>query len=339
MAYAVDRRVDRRDLGRPRMATRLERRPDTIATVLSGLEQDRCLALCNEIEVIAMLRYGILRTNPDVVVSLIDRTNLRVLAALYETGVPVIACEQTDCTRVSIGKWQSVRQAIYPRARAVVAPHPSIAAWLARHGARTRSIANPLIAPPPIRAQPNGKRNGKHRRLVTLARLSREKRPELLVRAFASIAADFPSWDLEFHGDGPMRAYLARYISELAPGRIHLHSFVNAPYSILAGADLFVSTSWVEGFGNAIWEALACGVPVVAMDAGAPVRALVRDGVDGLIVRTNRTPALAAALASLMGDDAARASLAARAPEVVSRFSMESALQQWDELLSEVVND
>jgi glycosyltransferase involved in cell wall biosynthesis len=314
---------------------------DAITAIVHGLQQDRCIALSSEIELIAMLQYGILKTAPDVVVSLIDLTNVRVLAAMYGTGVPVVACEQTDCSRVSVGKWQSVRKAIYRRAHAVVAPHPAIAAWLSRHGARARSIPNPLIAPPPMRgepnAQPNGNLNGKHRRLVTLARLSREKRPELLVRAFASIAADFPEWELEFHGDGPMRAGVARYISEMAPGRIHLHNFVDAPYSILDGADLFVSTSWVEGFGNAIWEALACGVPVVAMEAGAPVRSLVRDGVDGLIVHTNRTPALAAALASLMGDDAARASLAARAPEVVYRFSMESALQQWDELLGEVV--
>jgi 16S rRNA U1498 N3-methylase RsmE len=56
-----------------------------------------------------------------------------------------------------------------------------------------------------------------------------------------------------------------------------------------------------------------------------------------LLVRPFSRAALAQALASLMGNDAARQSFAARAPEVLNRFSMESALQQWDELLAEVV--
>jgi glycosyltransferase involved in cell wall biosynthesis len=155
----------------------------------------------------------------------------------------------------------------------------------------------------------------------------------LLIRTFATMAAEFPRWSLEIHGDGPLRSYLAHRISQLAPDRIFLKPFVDAPYTILQGADLFVSTSWIEGFGNAIWEALACGVPVVAMDAGASVRSLVRDQVDGLIVYEDRGSALLRALASLMRDDVARKAMAERAPEVVKRFSMESALQKWDALL------
>lgn len=331
-AYSIDPQVKLRDIGKPRLPRAVELNPHTIATVLRGLHRDGCSGLREDMGLIAMLRYGILQTRPDVVVPILEMTNVRVIAAMYETGIPVIACEQTDAARVSLGKWQSVRKALYRRAHAVVAPQPSIAAWLARHGAPACAIHNPLIAPPSMRAQ----RNGGRRRLVTLARLSQEKRPELLVRAFARIAGDFPDWDLEMHGDGPLRPFITNYISELAPGRIHLHRFENAPYTILDGADLFASASWVEGFGNAIWEALACGVPVVAMDAGEPVRSLVRDGIDGLIVSTNSTPALASALASLMGDDAARQTLATRAPEVLERFPIEASLEKWDLLLAGV---
>ncbi|HEU4794717.1 MAG TPA: glycosyltransferase, partial [Pyrinomonadaceae bacterium] len=109
--------------------------------------------------------------------------------------------------------------------------------------------------------------------------------------------------------------------------------FTDEPYEVLSRADLFVSTSWVEGFGNSIWEALACGVPVVAMDAGPSVRALVRHGVDGLIV-TQHGEALAKALEDLMSDETKRKSFAQRAPEVVERFSMQAALSSWDDVLT-----
>jgi GalNAc-alpha-(1->4)-GalNAc-alpha-(1->3)-diNAcBac-PP-undecaprenol alpha-1,4-N-acetyl-D-galactosaminyltransferase len=331
-AYTVDPRVERRDVGWPRGARSEELNTDSVATLLRGLQRAGCLKLVEQITLIAMLRYAILATAPDVVVAHIDLTNVRVLVAMHETGVPVIACEHTDTSQVSFGQWQSAREALYRRAHAVVAPHQASAEWLARRGAAACAIPNPLVAPPPVHVE----RTEERRRLVTLARLSPEKRVDLLIRAFASIAGDFPEWDLEVYGDGPLYASLSRLVEELAPGRVHLRGFVNGPYAILGGADLFVSSSWVEGFGNAVWEALACGVPVVAMDCGASVRALVREGVDGLIVRTESISALASALASLMGDDAARKALAARAPEVLTRFSIESSLKAWDALLDNV---
>jgi len=281
---------------------------------------------------LAILRHAILATTPDVVVAHLDYTNVRVLAAMHETGVPVIACEQTDVSQYAIGSWQNTREALYRNASAVVAPHPEIAAWLAERGARAYAIPNMLHPPPAISL----KRTGERRGVVTLMRLSPEKRVDLLVRAFASIASDFPDWDLDIYGDGPEHDFIAQLIDELAPGRIRLREFTDDPYAVLSGADLFVSASWLEGFGNAIWEALACGVPVVALECGPAVRSLVRDGVDGLIVDSDSPDELGSALASLMGNDTARKALAARTREVLERFSVESALRKWDELLEDV---
>jgi glycosyltransferase involved in cell wall biosynthesis len=276
-----------------------------------------------------MLRHAILASKPHVVVSFIDRTNVRVLAAMPETGVPVVVCEQTDARRVSLRQLQGAREALYRRAAAVVAPDPAIAQWFTAKGARAWSIANPLVAPGKIGYRSNTDRR---RKIVTLSRLSSEKRPEFLVRSFASIAPDFPDWDLEIYGNGPQRNMIEHLVEKLAPNRVRLCGFSNEPYDVLANADLFVSASRIEGFGNAIWEALACGVPVVAMDAGPAVRALVRDGVDGVIVKENTMAALAGALAILMRDEDRRAAYASRAPEVVERFPFESALEQWDKL-------
>lgn len=333
-AYTIDPRVERRDIGWPRWARQEELNAGAIAPVIRGLHHADCSEqLMEEITLLALLRHAILNETPDVVVAHIDVTNVRVLAAMHETNLPVIVCEHTDTTQISLGSWQSVRAALYRRAHAVVASHPVSAEWLAGEGAATFTIPNPLVSPPPV---PLHERTGNRRRLVTLTRLSREKRPELFVLAFASIASDFPEWDFDVYGDGPLRASLASLVDSLAPGRIQLRGFTTAPYDVLGNADLFVSTSWVEGFGNSIWESLACGVPVVAMDAGAPVRSLVRDGIDGLIVSENSIGALASALASLMGDHETRKALAARAPEVLTRFPLEASLHLWDELLDAV---
>lgn len=331
-AYAIDPRVELRDVGWPRIATLAELNMPAIAAVVRGLETACCPELIAEITLIGLMRHAILATNPELVIALIDMTNVRVLAAMHETGVLVIACEQTDTSQVSLGRYQQARRALYRRAAAVVAPHSSIAQYLTDGGARSYAIPNPLEAPPAIQV----KRMSRRRRLVSLMRLSAEKRPDLLVRAFGKIAADFPDWDLEIYGVGPMHEYLAR-LARYAPDQIHLRGFVRDNYAVLRGAELFVSTSWVEGFGNAIWEALACGVPVVAMECGDAVRALVRDGIDGVIL-SGGISELASALGSLMRDEPRRKVLADRAPEVLTRFSYESSLEAWDNLINGVLN-
>ena len=327
IAYAIDPRVQLRDVGWPRRARDEELNATAIAPILRGLQQSGCAQqLTQYIMLFALLRYAILSQKPDVVVTHLDITNLRVLASMFETNIPVIVCEHTDATRVNIGSWISVRAALYPRASAVVTPHAESASWLAKYDANVVLIPNPLVPPAGVRV--NG-RNG-HRRLVSLTRLAHEKRPELLVRAFAGVAADFPDWELDIYGNGHLRPAIANLIEQLAPGRIHLRGFTAEPYEVLRDADLFVSTSWVEGFGNSIWEALACGVPVVATDAGTSVRSLVRDGIDGVIVHEH---SLGRVLAELMRDEVKRKNMSERAPEVVSRFSIESSLEAWDKVI------
>jgi len=330
-AYTIDAAVILRDIGWRRVATDDELNAFVVDPILHGLQSNGCNELITDLTLLALLRNAILDTAPDVVISLIDQTNVRVLAAVANLNLPVIVCEVTDARRVLFRGLQRARDVFYRQAAAVVAPDPVIAKWFAARGARATAIHNPLVAPVALVPVNNGSR----RRVVTLSRLSIEKRADWLLRAFASIADGFPDWDLEIYGLGPQRNTLEHLAEDLAPpGRIRICGFSKDPYRVLAGADVFVSASWVEGFGNAIWEAMACGVPVIAMEAGPSVRRIVRHGIDGVIVSQNSVGGLAVALERLLHDEVERKNFAARAPEVVSRFSMPAALKQWDELLA-----
>ena len=85
-------------------------------------------------------------------------------------------------------------------------------------------------------------------------------------------------------------------------------------------ADALVVTSRYESFGLAAVEALACGTPVVAARVGG-LPSIVRDGENGLLVRWRAPEAFAERLDELLGDDALRARLAARARPSVERFA------------------
>jgi glycosyltransferase involved in cell wall biosynthesis len=330
-AYTIDDGVDVRDVGWPRRAREYELNAKAVAPIVRGFHANDATILMPDITMLALLRFAILRTEPDVVVSFITQTNVRVLAALHESKTPVIVCEVTDARRLNMRDWQRPRDRYYRRAARVVATDPVIAEWLAARGAKAISIHNPLLAPAtPIPSQPTTRK-----RVITMSRLSMEKRVEWLVRAFASLAEKYPSWDLEIYGHGPQRNFLEHLAEDLAPpNRIRVCGFSPDAYRVLSGAGIFVSASWIEGYGNSIWEALACGVPVIAIDAGPSIRKLVRHEIDGLVINGEGVPELAAALERLLSDEVERKRFAASAPEVVERFSMQAALQQWDELLA-----
>ncbi len=330
-AYAIDDGVEVRDIGWPRPAREYELNALNAAPILRGLQANDSHVLLPDLKMLTVLRFAVLQTEPEVVVSFITQTNVRLLAALNESKLPVIVCEVTDARRLYMRDWPRPRDMFYRQAANVVATDPLIAEWFNGRGARATSIHNPLqppVAPIPSKQSPR-------KRVITLSRLSSEKRVEWLVRAFAAVAETYPDWDLEVYGTGPQRNFLEHLAEDLAPpGRIRICGFSFDAYHVIAGAEIYVSASWIEGFGNSIWEALACGVPVIAIDAGPSIGRLVRDEVDGLVVRNDCVDGLTAALERLMGNDAERRKFASRAPEVVDRFSMQAALQQWDELLS-----
>lgn len=330
-AYKVDDGVDLRDIGWPRRTREYELNARAAAPIMRGFYANDANILTIDLPMLAALRFAILKTEPDVVVSFITQTNVRALAALYESKVPVIVNEVSDARRLYIRDWTRLRERFYDHAAHLVAPDPLIAEWFTARGVRATSIHNPLEHPvtPILTNRPSRKR------VITLSRMSSEKRVEWIVRAFAAVAERYPDWDLEIYGNGPQRNFLEHLAEDLAPpGRIRICGFSREAFHVLAGADIYVSASWIEGFGNSIWEALACGVPVIAIDAGPSIARLVRHEVDGLVVRDNSVQGLTVALERLMKNESERKTFASNAPKVVERFSMQAALQQWDELLS-----
>ncbi len=173
---------------------------------------------------------------------------------------------------------------------------------------------------------------------ASLGRLAPEKSVGLLLDAFELAAAAAPALRLLLIGGGPSEARLrARVASGPLSGRVHLtgHLPRSEALTLLGGADLFAFASRTETQGLVLAEALARGLPVVALD-GPAIRDTVRDGADGLVVPADpardRRQRLGDALAALAGDSPRRARLAQEAARGADRFDVALRTRQMVDL-------
>ncbi|MDB5904080.1 MAG: hypothetical protein JWM26_2958 [Betaproteobacteria bacterium] len=117
--------------------------------------------------------------------------------------------------------------------------------------------------------------------------------------------------------------------------RVHLLGRRDDMHVVAAALDLAVSASSSgEGFPNVVGEAMSCGVPCVVTDVGDSAFVV---GDTGLTVPPGDTRALAGAIEALVGSDARRVELGARARQrVVERFSLDAVVRAYEDLYMEV---
>lgn len=172
--------------------------------------------------------------------------------------------------------------------------------------------------------------------VVCSGRLTARKNVDVLLEAFAGACARATSARpplLVLLGDGPERAVLeARAARPDLAGKVLFAGFRDDVPRWLRAADVFVLPSRLEGLPNAVLEAMATGLPVLATDIGGCREAIV-PGESGLLVAPGDARALEDALARLLDDPALRARLGAAAgAAIAARFTLDAVAPRYLEL-------
>ncbi len=171
---------------------------------------------------------------------------------------------------------------LYPSADRIVCQTEAMAADLFRESgikpSHMQVLANPVdtdVFHALINAEPT-KWVGPGPHLLAIGRLSREKGFDLLLEAFSSLRLKFPRADLTIVGNGPEEAALKIMRRTLRlETAVHFPGYVLHPESYFPGATLFVLSSRHEGMPNALLEAAAGGLPIVALPSSDGVARLL----------------------------------------------------------------
>jgi glycosyltransferase involved in cell wall biosynthesis len=293
--------------------------------------------LWNNYQRVRALRKAICQSSPQVIISFIDTMNVLALAAARGLKIPVVISERTDPSKHQIGSiWNRLRYWMYPSAsRLVVQNLPTQALFKPLLGEGVCIIPNPILQPPALQGETPFLL--KRPVVITAGRLSREKGCDLLIRAFAGLADRYPDWRLLILGEGPQRSELERLIAELQMGEsICMPGREKNPYDYYRRADLFVLPSRYEGLPNALCEAMACGMAVVAANCSPGVAEVVQNGVNGLLAEPENVDSLAAAMDNLMGDKDRRTVLGQKAHLSVEPYNLDRVMTLWENLIREL---
>ena len=169
------------------------------------------------------------------------------------------------------------------------------------------------------------------KRIVSAGRLKPVKSYPMLVEAFAPLAREGDGAVLAILGEGSDRGLIEATAARLGiSDRVLLPGFTNHLGDWLREADLFVSASAYEGFGNVLVEAMHFGLTVVSTDCPYAPHEVLGEGRWGALVPTGDAAALTSAMRSALARPLNRQAQMARAGE----FSVERAVEAYCRVLA-----
>ncbi len=173
--------------------------------------------------------------------------------------------------------------------------------------------------------------------LLAVGRLAPVKGFDMLLRALAAVRKRFPNADLTIIGVGKEESALKSLCQELElEPYVCFAEHVARPASFFPGATLFVLSSRHEGLPNAMLEAAAGGLPIVAMPASGGVTELLRGQPGTWLVPEVSADALAACLLATLETLQPRERFS---HSFVEQFRMERVLHAYEELIDASVRE
>lgn len=314
-AYALDERVELDNIQSCRFTT-----PTQIKNTLGNLE--------------AYLK----RKNPDVVISFINVTCAQVSIACKKMGIPIIFSERNDPRRYLTGiKDKIFQQLLIWNVRDMVfQTEGAKRIYPKRIGKRSRVILNPVDTskfPPYYEGE-------RKKEIVSVGRLERQKRHDVLIRAFAIVAEKYPELVLKIYGQGAQEAALQELIRQLQlEGRVLLMGTRNNIFDHINDAAAFVMSSDFEGLPNALIEAMALGLPCVSTRCSpGGAEELIQDGENGYLAPCGDPEQLAQAIIQLFDNYENSLEMGKKACEVRLRVEKQAIIDSWERYIYGVVN-
>ena len=266
---------------------------------------------------------------------------IQVADRLVHGIVPIIAMMH-NAIRIIMGNCNGRALAEKAKANVIQVLMPSYVAETRQYLPHTPVVWIPNVVEPvcPEKQAHPGVVKDRYR-IITVGRIDGlQKQTHILVEAFASLARQYPQWDVWIWGEVKKKDYYQRLCQFIEAqgltGRIHLAGTTTAVQDELRQADIFAFPSAFEGFPLALTEAMATGLPSVGFRSADAVNELIVDGKNGILCEDG-VPAFAQGLEQLMKEPALRSAMGRQAVSDMEPYYPEAVWNQWQRLIDEQI--
>lgn len=198
-------------------------------------------------------------------------------------------------------------------------------------------IGNPLALSTPAY---NGERSN---RIVNFCRISKEKRLDLLIKAFSVFHNEFSDYCIDIYGnivtqaEEEHRTELFNLINSLdLADCVKIHNARKDIHEVVKDAAMFISTSAFEGLSNTMIEAMALGLPCICTDCdGGGAREYIEDGINGLLIPKDDETALIEAMKKFANDKSLAEKCGQNATAVREKLEIKNIISQWQNVIDE----
>ena len=169
-------------------------------------------------------------------------------------------------------------------------------------------------------------------KLISIGRLEAVKGFERLFDIVLRLEQKY-HFELWVLGDGTQRKSLEDKIKERRIRSIKMQGYQTNPYSFLRQADIYVCSSYTEGYSTVVKESLICGVPIVTTNCGG-MHEIIVDGKNGYIVDNSDT-ALEKGLEKILADRLFLQKLKDGALQYMEKYNIDKNIEEYERLLED----
>lgn len=272
---------------------------------------------------------------PDIIVAFIGKMNLYTMLSVGRRKIPVILSVRSDPAREYPSRLQkNLADRLFARAAGVIFQTEDAMGTFPPQVRQRSSVLPNALDESFMKARYEGPRDNE---IVMVGRLDANKNHQLLLRAFARLHRDYPEMKVVIYGGGlpgsdtePMLRSLCREL-----GIEDKVKFMGRQTNIrerTERARVFVLASDYEGMPNALLEAMAEGLAVIATDCpcGGP-RSVIRNERNGILIPVGDGAALEQALRRILDDEELAQRLGRAAAGLAQELSPEKVCKKWQE--------
>lgn len=282
------------------------------------------------------IRKHIKNDSAEVMISFLSRCNLLLLLCCLFNNRKIIVCDRNnplkEHSRVIF--WLSCL--LYKRANRIVVQTNQIKTFYPRFlQKKIVVIENPIDN---HKLQNELCRDGYNtKRVISMGRLEPQKDFETLIKAFAEINKQFSDWKLDIYGTGEKQEIIQKLIDDLnLTSAVCLCGRTEKPVMEMSKSDIFVLSSYYEGFPNVLCEAMYAGCACISTDCVSGPRELIEQKLNGTLVPIGDVSKMKQALFTYIKNEDIRQKNGKSAQRTVERLYVNNIMKKWCELIEQV---